>query len=274
MPPFRGSLSVSPAPAYTGDASAAWLFRRSRTKLRAHFGRGYRAPSLFERFGAGFDPVFGYTVYGDPRLQPEHSTSLDAGFDQTFFHDRLKASASYFYTWLQNVVAFDTSGAISPASDPFGRFIGYRNTQGGISRGLETSATVTPVRPLKIAAAYTYVNAIERTPIVGNVLRTFVVPRNQFSLVVSAQATPRLLVTADTLVSTSYLAPLYGAVTQMYRFGGIHKANLGIAYRLPLADRRAMRFFVRAENIFDQKYFENGFLTAGLTAMGGLQYEF
>jgi len=40
------------------------------TKLRAHAGRGYRAPSLFERFGVGFDPVFGYSVYGDPRLNP------------------------------------------------------------------------------------------------------------------------------------------------------------------------------------------------------------
>ena len=273
--PYQGISFPSPTPAYTGDASVAYWVRKTGTKLRAHVGRGYRAPSLFERFGAGFDPIFGYSVYGDPRLKPEHSIGLDTGLDQTFFHGRLKTSASYFYTWLQDVINFDTSGLINPATDPFGRFIGYLNTRGGISRGVETSAAVAPVRSLKITGAYTYVNAIERTPIVGDVLQTFVVPRNQFSLLVTEQATARLLLTFDTLDSTSYLAPVYGdVVTQTYRFNGIHKVNAGVSYRLPLKDYRAIRFFVRAENIFNQTYFENGFLTPGRTALGGLQYEF
>jgi vitamin B12 transporter len=183
--PYQGIAFPSPTPAYTGDSSVAYFFRKSGTKLRAHAGRGYRAPSLFERFGAGFDPVYGYSVYGDPRLKPEHSTSLDTGVDQTFFKGRLKTSASYFYTWLQNVINFDTSGLINPATDPFGRYIGYLNTQGGISRGIETSASVAPTRSLKVTAAYTYVSAIERTPIVGDVLQTFVIPKNQFSLLVT-----------------------------------------------------------------------------------------
>ena len=120
--PYQGITFPSPTPAYTGDGSLAYFFRKTGTKLRAHVGRGYRAPSLFERFGVGFDPVFGYSVYGDPRLQPEHSMSFDAGFDQTFFHGRVKTSASYFYTWLQNVINFDTSGLINPATDPYGRY--------------------------------------------------------------------------------------------------------------------------------------------------------
>ena len=136
--PYQGITFPSPTPAFTGDSSAAYFFRKTGTKLRAHVGRGYRAPSLFERFGTGFDPVFGYSVYGDPRLKPEHSTSVDSGVDQAFFHGRLKTSASYFYTWLQDVINFDTSGQINPALDPFGRSIGYLNTQGGISRGVET----------------------------------------------------------------------------------------------------------------------------------------
>jgi outer membrane receptor protein involved in Fe transport len=50
--------------------------------------------------------------------------------------------------------------------------------------------------------------------------------------------------------------------------------NAGISYRIPLKDYRAIRFFVRADNIFNQTYFENGFLTPGRTASGGLQFEF
>ncbi len=273
--PYQGAAIAAPTAAYTADGSVAYSLHSTGTKLRAHVGRGYRAPSLFERFGAGFDPVFGYTVYGDPRLTPEHSIGFDTGIDQTFLGGRLKTSAAYFYTALQSVINFDTTGIISPPTDPFGRFIGYLNTKGGISRGVETSAAVAPTRSLNITAAYTYVNAIQRTPIVGNILQTFVVPKNQFSILVTEQATSRLLLTLDTLASSSYLAPVYGDVaTQVYRFGGLHKVNVGASYRIPLTEYRALRLFARTENIFNQTYFENGFATPGRTAMAGLQFEF
>jgi outer membrane receptor protein involved in Fe transport len=274
--PYQGIAFPSPAPAYTGDGSIAYFFRKTGTKLRSHVGRGYREPSLYERFGAGFDPVYGYSVYGGPFLKPEHSLGLDAGIDQTFRQGRIETSASYFYTSLQNVIYFDTSGAINPATDPFGRSIGYLNTRGGISRGFEVSAALAPTPTLKITTAYTYVNAIERSPLVGDVLQTFVIPRNQFSILATERPTPRLLLTCDTLASSSYLAPIYGSdfVTQTYRFSGIHKVNLGASYRIPLKEYKAIRLFVRAGNIFSQTYFESGFLTAGRTGMSGLEFEF
>jgi iron complex outermembrane receptor protein len=273
--PYQNMVFPAPPAAYTGDGSVAYFFRKSGTKLRAHAGRGYRAPSLFERFGVGYDPIYGYSVYGDPRLTPEHSLGFDTGIDQTFLGGRLKASATYFYTSLENVINFDTSGAINPATDPFGRYIGYLNTRGGISRGVETSAAVSPTRALHITAAYTYINAIERTPIYSDVLETFVVPRNQFSILATERATSRLLVTLDTRASSNYLAPIYGdVVTQVYRFEGIHKVNFGASYRLPLAEYQALRFFARAENIFNQTYFESGFPTLGRTATAGVQFEF
>jgi len=273
--PYQGLRIASPAAAYTGDGSIAYFFPKSGTKLRSHVGRGYRAPSLFERFGAGFDPVFGYSVYGDPRLTPEHSIGVDTGIEQAFLGGRLKTSATYFYTALQNVISFDTTGIINPITDPFGRFVGYLNTRGGISRGLEMSAAIAPTRSLNITAAYTYVNAIERTPIISDVLQTFVVPRNQFSILATGRATSRLFFTFDTLQSSSYLAPVYGdTVTQVYRFRGIRKVNLGASYRIPLTEYQAIRLFARAENLFNQTYFENGFLTPGRTAAGGIQYEF
>jgi len=63
-------------------------------------------------------------------------------------------------------------------------------------------------------------------------------------------------------------------VTQTYRFGGLHKLNIGASYRFPIKDYQALRLFVRADNILDQTYFESGFLTAGRTALGGMQFEF
>ena len=186
----------------------------------------------------------------------------------------MKTSATYFYTSLQNVINFDTSGLINPSTDPFGRSIGYINTQGGISRGVEFSAAFAPLRSLNLRAAYTYANAIERTPIVGDVLQTFIVPKNQFSILATERIGSRWTLTLDTLDSSSYLAPIYGDVTQTYRFNGMHKVNLGASYRIPLSEYRAVRLFARGENIFNQTYFEGGFLTAGRTGRGGLEYEF
>jgi vitamin B12 transporter len=269
--PFQGTGFPAPASAYTGDGSAAYFFRGTGTKLRAHVGRGYRAPSLFERFGAGWDSFFGYSAYGDPSLKPEHSISFDAGIDQTFAQGRARASATYFYTSLQQVILFaPISGA-----DPFGRFFGYVNGQGGLSRGVELSASVSPVHALDVSAAYTFVNAAERTPVVGDVLRTFVIPRNQFSAFVTWRAGSRTVFTFDTLDSGNYLAPVFSfPETRVYRFDGVRKINAGVSYRLPLAEFRAARFFVRGENLTGQEYYENGFRTPGRTANGGLQFEF
>jgi vitamin B12 transporter len=275
--PYQRIAFASPPAAYTGDGSAAYFFRRSNTKLRGHVGRGYRAPSLFERFGTGFSSIFGYSIYGDPRLEPERSMAFDAGVDQTFAKGRARASATYFYNRLQQIIGF---GAL-PRADPFGRFSGYENLHGGLSRGVELSATVSPARSLDISSAYTFVNAAERTPVVAPVLRTFVIPRHQFSATVAQRIGPRMLLTFDTLDSGDYLAPVFGDGTspnffaeRALRFAGMRRVNAGASYRLPLGELKAARFYVRSENLLDQNYFENGFRTPGRTANGGLQFEF
>src|SRR5262245_51162693 len=128
-PRYVGVSVDAPPNAYTGDGSAAYLFRATNTKVRAHVGNGYRAPSLFERFGAGF---FGgdFTPFGDPRLKPERSIAVDGGIDQTFLRGRARISATYFYTRLQNIIDF---GSLPPG-DPFGRpFGGYLNLGGGLA---------------------------------------------------------------------------------------------------------------------------------------------
>lgn len=273
--PYQGTAFASPPAAFTGDGSVAYFIRASNTKFRGHVGRGYRAPSLYERFGAGFDSFVGYTTYGDPRLAPEHSISFDGGIDQTFAKGRVQASATYFYTRLQRVIAFKTL----TGPDPFGRFFGYYNSEGGLSRGVETKVAASPVAALNFSASYTFVNAMERTPIVGNNLRTFVIPRHQFSAAAAWRAGKRVTLTFDTLDAGNYVAPVFpdfvtAFTTRVYRFDGLRRVNAGASYRLPLAEFRALRFFVRAENLLNQNYFENGFRTPGRTANGGLQYEF
>ena len=275
--PYAGFTFVSPPTAYTGDGSVAYLFRSSGTKLRAHVGNGYRAPSLFERFGTFFDRFFGFGAFGDPRLKPDRSIAFDAGIDQTLYKNRLRASATYFYTELQKVIIFDFSGLIDPATDPFGRFGGYVNTNGGIARGVELSMTATPTRTLNLSAAYTYTKSLQRTPQVPGTLRSLVIPDHQFSLVATQRFGRRFLVNFDLLASSDYIGAVFNPATfgsRAYRFRGIAKADLGASYTLPLSESRSLRFFGYVDNLFNREYFESGFLTPGRVGRAGAMFVF
>lgn len=274
--PYGGITFQAPPTAYTGDGSFAYLFRTSGTKVRAHVGNGYRAPSLFERFGTSFGS-FGYSIFGDPRLRPDRSIAVDAGIDQAFYRNRLHAAATYFYTRLQEVIIFDFSGAISPARDPFGRFGGYRNTNGGIARGVELSLTAAPTRMLNLSAAYTYTKSLQRTPQVPGVLRSLVIPDHQFSLVANQRFGRRVLINFDLSASSDYLAPMFDPntfVSRAFRFRGLARADVGGSYTLPLGESRSLRFFGYVDNIFGREYFENGFGTPGRTGRAGAALSF
>jgi iron complex outermembrane receptor protein len=273
--PFAGFNFNAPPNAYTGDGSIAYLFRATGTKLRGHVGNGYRAPSLFERFGTSFFAgTFG--AFGDPRLRPERSLAFDAGLDQTFAANRVRASATYFYTRLQEVIAFDFSGLVTQP-DPFGRFGGYVNTRGGLARGVELSLSAAPMRALDLTAAYTYTNADERVPRVANILRSFVIPEHQFSLVATERIGQRWLLNFDLTASSDYLVGLFNPQTfgnNVFRFAGLRKADAGASYTLPLAAERSLRFFGYLDNLFGREYFENGFRAPGRTGRAGAQFSF
>lgn len=275
--PYAGFNFQSPPTAYTGDGSVAYTFRSSGTKLRGHVGNGYRAPSLFERFGTAFDSFFGYSVFGDPRLEPERSIAFDAGIDQTFQSNRVRLSATYFYTQLRKVIIFDFSGLIDFTTDPFGRFGGYLNTNGGIARGAEVELRATPTRTLNLTAAYTFTKAQQRTPQVPGTIRSLVIPDHQFSIVASQRITRRILVNFDFSASSNYLGAVFdpGSFTSRgFRFKGLAKADLGASYSLPLDEKRQLRFFGYVDNLFDQEYFESGFRTPKRTGRAGASFVF
>ena len=274
--PYAGLTFLSPPTAYTGDGSVAYMVRSAGTKLRAHVGNGYRAPSLYERFGTFFDSFFGFSPIGDPRLKPDRSIAFDAGIDQTLYKNRLRASATYFYTRLQQVIVFDFSGAIKPATDPFGRFGGYRNGDGGIARGMELSVTAAPTGTLNASASYTYTKSLQSTPQVAGVLRSMVIPNHQFSVVVSQRFGRRVMVNFDLAASSDYLAPILDAsfAGRAYRFRGLVKADLGASYTLPFSETRSLRFFGYVDNLFDRDNLESGFRTPGRTGRAGASFTF
>lgn len=268
---YAGATFGAPSKAYTGDGSLAYFFKSTSTKLRAHVGNGYRAPSLFERFGAGF---FGdsFTAYGDPRLKPERSIAFDAGIDQTLFRGRVRLGATYFYTRLQNVVDF---GSL-PLGDPFDRpFGGYLNVKGGLARGVELSAQISPTRSTEILTSYTYTNADQRTP---NAAGYLTMPGTSAHLLtmVATQRIGRRFDLAFDLSAISDYSPSFPSpsFSTLYIFDGYVKADLVWGYTLPLDDRRSLRFYAKIDNVFNRTYFESGFRAPGAVFAGGTAFRF
>ena len=277
-PKFEGGLALyqnapftAPPDALTGDAAVSYFIPSSNTKLRAHAGNGFRAPTLYERMGSSF--FWGaFSPLGDPQLRPERTVSFDFGFDQYFAASRYRASATYFYTRLQEVIGY--SGLVN---DPYGRWGGYVNMGGGLARGAELVLEARPQRNLMVTTSYTYTNADERrSALIGGSLRSIRVFPHMFTLTATQQVTRRWQVTTDFLAASDYISGSFfvGSGSRPYEFPGPRKLDVATSYTVPVADTRSLRFYLRAENVLNQRYFEDGFRTPRAWASAGMKFLF
>jgi iron complex outermembrane receptor protein len=257
----------------TGDGAVAYFIRSTGTKFRLHLGNGFRAASLFERFGNG---VFQNTPtrFGDPTLRAEQSISVDGGIDQRAANDKLLFGATYFYTRLQRVIDFKSfRSTFNPTGDPdplgLGRSGGFLNFPGGMSRGLETFVEAAPHRGTSIRASYTYTNADRFVPLSG-LQPQFVTPKHLFGL--SLMQRYRALLASFSLNHTGqYIATVFPV---NLTFDGYTKADLFASYERRLNDHLVITFFGGVENVFNQTYFENGFRAPGIVGRGGINLWF
>ncbi len=83
----------------TYQAGLAYFIPGLETKLKANYGTGFLAPSLYQLY----DPT-----YGNPNLQPETSLGYDFGFEQPIGgKDFLQVGADYFDNDLTNLITYD-----------------------------------------------------------------------------------------------------------------------------------------------------------------------
>ncbi|HYJ87902.1 MAG TPA: TonB-dependent receptor [Pyrinomonadaceae bacterium] len=270
-PGFLGQINAKSSVA--GDGSIAYFFPSSGTKLRGHVGNGFRAPSLFERFGEGaFQNTF--VRFGDPTLRAEQSIAVDGGLDQRLADNRLAFGFTYFYTRLQRVIDFkDFRSFFNPTGDPdplgLDRTGGYLNFPGGISRGIEAYVEAAPFRGTTIRSAYTYTNADRFVPGAGS-LPQFVTPKHMYGLSAS-QRYRAFLVSLDINHTGDYISRVFPVDLT---FDGYTKIDLFLSYEKALNDRVVMTLFGGAENLLDQRYFENGFRAPGAMGRGGIKVRF
>jgi vitamin B12 transporter len=258
---------------FTGDGAIAYFIRSTKTKLRAHVGNGFRAPALFERFGAGSFPGIGLTRFGDPTLRAEQSLSVDGGIDQRFARDRVVLGATYFYTRLQRVIVFQNF-IVDPLG--LGRFSGYTNQPGGVSRGLETFIEATPLRRGEIRASYSFTNS-DRSVLGQGLQPEYVVPRHALGLAVT-QRLGSIAINLDLHRTGSHIAPVFENSFPFrmaeLKFSSYTKVDLFATYERRISERVTAVLFGGADNLFNQKYFENGFRAPGIVGRGGVNFKF
>jgi iron complex outermembrane receptor protein len=272
--PYAGVVFDAPT-AYTGDVSVAYFVPTSGTKVRMHVGNSYRAPSAFERFGGSFSSFSGsFSYWGDPGLNPERSVAFDAGVDQWWFDSKMQLSTTFFYTDLLETIIFDFAN-FPAATDPFGRFGGYRNTGGGQARGVEMSVQAAPSTATNLRIAYTYTDSRSNTPTIGDDF--FGVPglsEHMFTLTATQWIADRVNVAFDLFAASDYFLSPYGANSRRMLFHGPMKADLVLRYDLPTGDGLRMDVYGKVENLFDQYAYEDGFLGPGRWAIAGLRFRY
>jgi vitamin B12 transporter len=113
--------------------TAAYLIGATGTKLKATYGTGFKAPTLFQLF----------SDFGNPDLQPERSIGWDAGLEQSLSEGTLTLGLVYFRNEFEDLIDFD-----------FGTNR-FANTGRAETRGIEAEAALRPEGPWTLDLAYT-----------------------------------------------------------------------------------------------------------------------
>ena len=200
--------------ALTGRAALAWRVSEA-TVIRSSVGNGFRAPSLYERFGP----------YGNASLREETSLSYDLGVEHTFSSGAV-VKAVVFHNSIDNVIGF-AGGAYSQVPGT------------SKSKGLELSSEYEFANGLQLTGAYTYTDSKKE-----NDRQLERVPEHSLTLGVNADLSAQLAMGIE-LNHVAGRANDGGRVMENYTV-----VNAGLNY----AVSDTAELYLRVDNLFDEQY--------------------
>ena len=201
----------------------------SATVLRASYGEGFKAPTLFQLF----------SVYGNTALQPETAQSFDGGIEQALVGGALRFGATYFHRDTVNQIDFSFAPRVGR---PFGFYDNIARTR---AEGVEAFIELRPTPELTFAANYTYTDAKNRATDV------VLLRRPEHSVNASIDWTPRRWLRFGASVQTV-------SDSRDNDFRTFAPASLdgytlvGVRASVPLGDR--FELYGRVENLTDASY--------------------
>jgi vitamin B12 transporter len=243
----------------TGQASAAWKLNDGDTILRASFGQGFKAPSLYQL----------YSQYGNLALRPETSNGWDAGLEQHFFNGRVVVQATYFGRETKNLIEFvDCPGPNPLCPSHLASFGVYDNVARAEAEGIELQANWKVTDRLDLTANYTFDDTEDRSP--GSPSEDSQLarrPKNSGNLTVGYLWPIKLRTDA----AVRYAGQSYDDDTHINLLKSYTLLDLRVSY--PLRDN--IELYGRVENLTDQHYettFQYG--TLGRAGYAGVRLSF
>uniref|UniRef100_UPI00286E0DF5 TonB-dependent receptor n=1 Tax=Phenylobacterium sp. TaxID=1871053 RepID=UPI00286E0DF5 len=138
-----------------GQVSAAWSIGEE-TLLRASFGQGFKAPTLYQL----------YSEYGNLGLKAEQADGWDLGVEHSVGDGWLVVTATGFGRETENQIDFVSCafGSLAPICNPGGvaRFGYYDNTAKTTAHGVELVGAVT-AGPFSLDANYSWTHTENRS---------------------------------------------------------------------------------------------------------------
>ncbi len=135
--------------------SGAWKLPDGSTVLRANYGDGFKAPTLYELFSDYSNPV--------ATLRPEVARGWEAGIDQRFNDGRAQIGITWFDRRTHDQIDFFSCfGVVSPACAlrPFSGY--YDNIARSSAHGLEVRWSLRLAPTFKLSGNYTQLKAIDQ----------------------------------------------------------------------------------------------------------------
>ncbi|WHZ23402.1 MAG: hypothetical protein OJF47_002514 [Nitrospira sp.] len=216
------------------------------TRLHAALGDKSRLPRLFNLFGG----------IGNPQLKPERNFSVEAGAEQSFWGDRITASATWFRNKLNDVIGFVRLP---------GNQTQDQNLTSLLAQGLETGVIATVTKAFSLSADYTYTNIDFEN--LGQA------PGSTFYHQVNGRVMYQAPVGVSGFVQVSYIdgAPFtfadFSPPTRLPAHINLFLVNAKVSYEV----RNGIKPYIAIENLLDANYERNpGFPESGRRVFFGV----
>ena len=243
---------------HTTVGADAALALDTGTTLRASYGEGFKAPTLYQL----------YSVYGTQSLRPETAKSYDLGVEQSALGGAIRASATYFNRRTRNQIDFRSCSAAEQATPgsicvdrPFGT---YANIAQARADGVELALALRPVVGFDVQGSYSFIDSQNRSPGANSGKNLARRPRQSASVSADYRFGFGLQVGGTVLmVGDSFDNP-----ANTVRLDGY--ALTSIRAEVPVGERVAL--YGRVDNLTDERYQTAAtYGTLGRAAYGGVR---
>ncbi|WP_298120168.1 TonB-dependent siderophore receptor [Flavobacterium sp.] len=213
-------------------------------KILSSFSTAYITPSLYQL----------YSEYGNLELTPEKNSTIEGGFDVSFFDKKLSFNAVGFYREQDNSIGFDASR--------------YINVDGSNkAKGVETNINYLINRKLNLNANYTFTQVDEAL--------NRLIPKHKANVSLDFSASNRLFFNlnyqyTDVRMDAFFDGTTFGVVST--KLDSYQLINALVKYELV---KNTLTIFGNATNILNKEFVENiGYSTRGRNFRLGLNLNF